>query len=64
MEKVLIKCSKLRKKKYKVYAAKIKRVPGSRMELNAVFKDIKLRNLGSGDLRQDSTQLSLLFMHL
>ena len=42
MKSVLNKCSKLRKEKYKIYGSSIKEAPGSEMELNPVFKDIKL----------------------
>jgi hypothetical protein len=42
MKSVLNKCSKLRKEKYKIYCLSIKGAPGSEMELNTVFKDIKL----------------------
>ena len=43
MKSILNKCSKLRKEKYKIYGLSIKGTPGSAMELNPVFKDIKLR---------------------
>ena len=36
------KYSKLRKEKYKIYGSSIKGETGSEMELNPVFKDIKL----------------------
>ena len=42
MKNILNKRSKLRKEKYKVYGSRIKGVPGSEMELNPVFVDIKL----------------------
>ena len=42
MKSVLNKCSKLRKKKYKIYGLRITGAPGSEVELNPVFKDIKL----------------------
>ena len=37
MNKILMKRSKLRKEKYKIYGSSIKGVPGSRMELNLMF---------------------------
>ena len=37
-----MKMSKLQKEKYKIYGWSIKGVPRSKMELNPVFKDIKL----------------------
>ena len=37
----LINYRKLRKEKYKMYGSSIKGVPGSGMELNPVFKEIK-----------------------
>jgi hypothetical protein len=42
MKNILVKMSKLRKEKYKIYGWRIKGAPGSGMELNHVFKDIKL----------------------
>lgn len=42
MKSVLNKHSKLRKEEYKIYGLSIKGAPGSEMELNPVFKDIKL----------------------
>jgi hypothetical protein len=42
MKRILNKCSKLRKEKYKIYGLSIKGAPGSEMELNPVLKDIKL----------------------
>ena len=42
MKSISNKCSKLRKKKYKIYVLSIKRAPGSKMELIPVLKDIKL----------------------
>jgi len=42
MKSILNKHSKLRKEKYKMYGSSIKGPPGSEMELNPVFKDIKL----------------------
>ena len=42
MKSILNKHSKLRKEKYKIYGLSIKGAPGSEMELNPVFKDIKL----------------------
>ena len=41
MKNILIKHSKLRKEKYKLYASSIKGAPGSKMELNPMFKEIK-----------------------
>jgi len=38
---ILIKYSNLIKEKYKIFPSKIKGAPGSEMELNPVFKDIK-----------------------
>ena len=40
MNNILNKHSKLRKSKYKTHGLSIKRVSGSKMELNSVFKDI------------------------
>jgi hypothetical protein len=37
---VLVKRSKLRKEKYKIYGSSIKGAPGSRRELNPVFQEI------------------------
>ena len=42
MKSVLNKHSKLRKERYKIYSLSIKGAPGSEMELNPVFKEIKL----------------------
>jgi hypothetical protein len=42
MKSVLNKHSKLRKEKYKIYDSIIKGAPGMEMELDPVFKDIKL----------------------
>jgi hypothetical protein len=42
MKNILNKHSKLGKEKYKIYCMNIKEAPGSEMELNPVFKDIKL----------------------
>jgi hypothetical protein len=53
MKSILIKCSILRKEKYKRCVSKIKGAPGSRMELNLVFKDIK-RNQRTGDFKTRS----------
>jgi hypothetical protein len=36
-----MKHSKPRKEKYKIFDLKITGTPGSRMELNSVFKDVK-----------------------
>jgi hypothetical protein len=41
MGQVLIKCTKLRKEKYKMYGSKKNGEPGSEMELNSVLDDIK-----------------------
>ena len=40
LKSVLIKCSKLRKEKYKMYGSKIKGTSGSGIEVNPVFKDV------------------------
>ena len=40
MKSILMKRSKLRKEKYKIYVSSIKEAPGSEMELNLVFKEI------------------------
>jgi hypothetical protein len=40
MKYTLIKYSKLRKEKYKMYGSSNKGEPGSEMELNPVFKEI------------------------
>ena len=37
-----MKRSNVRNEKYKIYGSSIKGAPGSEMELNPVFKDIKL----------------------
>ena len=42
MKSILMKRSKLREKKYKIKGSNIKGALGSEMELNPVFKDIKL----------------------
>jgi hypothetical protein len=42
MKSILNKNSKLRKEKYKIYCLNIKSEPGIEMELNPVFKNIKL----------------------
>ena len=42
MKRSLNKHSKLRKEKYKIYGLSFNGALGSEMELNAVFKDIKL----------------------
>jgi hypothetical protein len=42
MKSILSKHSKLRKEKYKIYGLSIKGASGGEMELNPVFKDIKL----------------------
>jgi hypothetical protein len=39
---ILNKHRELRKEKYRIYGSSIKGTPGSEMELNPVFKDIKL----------------------
>jgi len=41
MGSILIKRSKLRKESYEVYGSSITGAPGSEIELNPVFKDIK-----------------------
>jgi hypothetical protein len=41
MKNILIKLGKPRKEKYKMYGSRIKGAPGSAIELNPVFKDIK-----------------------
>jgi hypothetical protein len=41
VKRLLNKCSKLRKEKYKMYGSSIKGTPGSEMGLNPVFNDIK-----------------------
>ena len=43
MKSILNKLSKLRKEKYKICGSSIKGAPGSKMELNSVFKDIELK---------------------
>jgi hypothetical protein len=43
-----MKRSNMRKEKYKLYGSSIKGALGREMELNPVFKDIKL-NYGSSD---------------
>ena len=40
IKSVLMKCSELKKKKYKMYSSSNKGAPGSEMELNPVFKEI------------------------
>jgi hypothetical protein len=42
MKSILNKHSKFRKENYKIYSSSIKEAEGSEMELNPVFKDIKL----------------------
>ena len=56
---ILIKRSKLRKEKYKIYGSSIKWAAGSATELSPVFKDIKW-TLGSGDLRTRSLPAELI----
>lgn len=51
---LLIKRSKLRKEKYKVYGSKIKRAPGNGMKLNPVFRKLN-RNKRVVILGQDPT---------
>ena len=41
MKDVLIKCSKLRKEKYKIYGSSNKRKPGSTMQVNPMFEVIQ-----------------------
>ena len=48
MKSILMKRSKLRKEKYRVYGSSIKRTAEREMELNPMFIDIKL-SYGSGD---------------
>jgi hypothetical protein len=40
MKNILMKRSKLKKKKYKMYDSSIKGTPGSRKELNTMFKEL------------------------
>jgi hypothetical protein len=40
MKRILNKQSKLRKEKYNIYGSSINGLPGSKMELNPVFKVI------------------------
>jgi hypothetical protein len=42
IKSILNKHTKLRKQKYKIYHLSIKGAPGSEMELNLVFRDIKM----------------------
>jgi hypothetical protein len=49
MKSILNKHSKLRKKIYKMYGSSMKSAPGREMDLNLVFKIIKLK-LGSVEL--------------
>jgi len=42
MKSILMRKGKLKKEKYKIYGLSIKGTPGSKMELNPVFNDIKL----------------------
>lgn len=42
MKNILNKCSKQRKRKYKISSLSIKEAPGSEMEPNPVFTNIKL----------------------
>jgi hypothetical protein len=56
MRNIFIKCSKLRKEKYKVHGSRIKEAPGSGIELNlhsGILHVIK----GVVTLGQDPTQL-------
>ena len=41
LRNILIKHSKLRKEKHKIHGLMIKQTPGSEIEVNHVFKDIK-----------------------
>jgi hypothetical protein len=54
-----LKCSKLRKKKYKMFGSSINRAPGSAVELNAVLKNIKWKQR-SGDLKSASRPAKLI----
>ena len=49
MKNILNKHRKPNKEKYKIHVSNIKGAPGSEMELNPEFKDIK-SNEGSSDL--------------
>jgi hypothetical protein len=40
IKKILNRCSKLRKEKYKTYCSSIKGKPGSEKELNPMVKDV------------------------
>ena len=40
VKRVLIKCSNLRKEKYKIYGSGVKKTSRTEMELNPVFKEI------------------------
>jgi len=42
MKSILVKKGKLKKKKYKIYGLSINGTPRSEMELNPVFKNIKM----------------------
>jgi hypothetical protein len=42
LKNILNKCSKSRKEKYKICGSSIKGAPGSKMEMNPVFRDITL----------------------
>ena len=58
MKHVFVKQSKGNKKEYKIYDSRRKGASGSGMKLNPAFKEINRLKMGSGDLRQDPTQLS------
>jgi hypothetical protein len=56
MKIILMKRSKLRKEKYKMYDSKDKRAPGSKMKLNPVFKEIN-------ELREARSHPAKLIVH-
>jgi hypothetical protein len=60
-----MKCSKLRKEKKKMCSLRIRRTPGSGMELNLVFKEINRLKISNGikgvvTLGQDPTKLNFI----
>ena len=63
MKSILMKSTKHRKENWKMYDSKTKGEPGSGMNLNPVFKDIK-RNEGNGDLEARSHRGKLIVLQL
>ena len=60
MKRILIKCSKQGKEKYKMYSSCNKGAPGSEMKLNPVFRDKHINGVVISE--QGPTPLNLLFL--